>query len=288
MSDKQADGEERIDYDALSATVKVPPLGNAARQLLALSDDAGFDARILSVIAQSDPIHLVRILALANASTRGLARPARTADEAIQVIGTRDARAAMLALALAGSFPLTADAAPLRTWLLAHSVNLALTARRVAAFLELPRARATHLLMASLFDPLGVLAALGVSSSMCADLLAALRATVAGASLETAAAWPRNLPLLEGYWRLSATIARRWSAQAQVIDILESRWSPEGGEQDLRDASLLWLIQELLWRRHRATPDITDLLAQPNPLDEHTRARLASGDASELAFARAG
>lgn len=288
MPDKHADSEGRIDYVALGAKVRVPPLGNAARQLLALSDDTGFDARILSVIAQSDPIHLVRVLALANASTRGLARPARTADEAIQVIGTRDARAAMLALALAGSFPLTADAAPLRTWLLTHSVNLALTARRVASFLDLPRTRAAHLLMAALFDPLGVYAALGISSTMRTSLLAALRATVPGASPETAAAWPRDLPLLDGYWMLSATIARLWSAQPQVTDILESRWSPEGGGEDIRDASLLWLIQELLWRRHRGVPDITDLLAHPNPLDEHTRARLASGSASELAFAHAG
>ena len=94
MQAQESRGDAPIDFAAIGGEARLPPLGDAARQLLALSDDEDFDARVLSVIAQDDPVHLARLVSLANAAARGLTRPARTADEAIRVIGTRDARAA--------------------------------------------------------------------------------------------------------------------------------------------------------------------------------------------------
>lgn len=275
-------GGGAIDYGAIVLSGQLPPLGNAARQLLGLSEEETEDARVLNLIAQRDPVHLGRLLALANSSSRGLSRPVITSDDAIRVIGTRDAHAAMVAIAMATSFPARDDSAAVRRWLQRHSVNLVLTARRVGSFLGLEKSRMAMLVMAALFDPLGVHAAISLEHPQRAALLEALQGAT-GAS----ARWPDELPELSGYWRLSAIVARAWSAPDEVALLLESRW--DGGDPHgcSDDSSLLWLCHQLLARSLAGEKSMDWLARAPHPLSEGVAAKLASDRASELAFSGA-
>lgn len=274
-------GDAPIDFAAIGGEAKLPPLGDAARQLLALSDDEDFDARVLSVIAQDDPVHLARLVSLANAAARGLTRPALTADEAIRVIGTRDARAAMLALALAATFAGGADTVALRMRLVVHAVNLVLSARRVSSFLALDRTRAATLQMAALFDPLGIHAALVLPHRQRDRLVDALRVDPPGVT------WPHGVAVLDGYWLASAAIARGWRVGDEVVTAIASRWSAQRGVEAGLDAALLWLTHELLARRLRGERECAGLLAAPHPLPPEVAAQLASERAADLAYSEA-
>jgi len=279
LADPASQAVDAVDYGAIAADATLPPLGDVARRLLSLSDDEAHDARLLALIAQRDPVHLARLLALANGAARGLSRRVTTADEAIQVVGTRDAHAAMLSLALAASFPGGEDRGALRPWLLRHSVNLALTVRRVVSFLALDDDRAATLLMAALFDPLGVHAALVVDHPHRRMLLDAVRAHASAHAW-----WPGDLPQLQGYRRLSAAVARRWGALPEVVVLLEAPWRPLPGQLPA-DAALLWLCHRLLASRLQGDGDFAALLAEPHALPSDVVARLSAERPFELAFA---
>lgn len=266
-------------YDAIRPPAVLPPLGNASRHVIELAPKERGDARVLALIAQRDPVHLVRLLVQANGAGSRFARPALTAEEAIGALGTDVAYEMMRAAASSATFTEQDGTASIRPWMMRHGINLSLTARRVAAALRLDGARLAELWIAALFDVLGVYAALASRASPRDPLILALNSDAA-----TRAAWPRRQRHLDGYWRLSASLAKQWGASEGVAATILAAGSDGADHPGSPNGAALWLSHELLAVRARATSAPQELGAVPAPLATPEIDRLAAARPLELAF----
>lgn len=192
---------------------RLPPMGNGARQLLAFDADEMEDPRLLALVAQKDPIHLGRLLSLANSAThaRGGA-PIVSADQAVRRIGTRESYVTLLACATAASFSGQDDANGQRRYLLNYTVSVCLTAKKLANWLKLDDHRAGRLALGCLLVPTGLYAGLLARQSPVSGRFARCLAEMnGGADL-------RQRTALAGFASLSALVATQWSAPPAIRD----------------------------------------------------------------------
>lgn len=215
---------------------EIPPLGNAARQLLALSEKERHDARLLTLLAQKDPVYLARLLTAADTAKADIC----TVEEAIRVLGARKAYALMRAAADTVSYPAHDRTAPARQHLLTLSVSLTLTARRLGSALHLPARASMELVLAALLDVLGVYALL-VFEHPGREALEAYLLELAARRQPLA----RTAPELAGWGAMSRQLARRWGARTEVIATLHSLSEPTPAPASL-PARALALAYELV------------------------------------------
>lgn len=221
---------------SVELTGELPPLGNAARQLLTLSDKERQDARLLALIAQKDPVYLTRLLVCANTDTVS----AHSAEEAIRRLGANRAYALMHASAQAVEYVCHDRMAPARQYLLMHAVSLSLTVRRLAALLHLDSKETTAVTLAAFLDILGMYALLVFEHPQ--------RTALETELLEHAVQrkpLPRTEPWLANYAEASAQLARRWGAAVQVSSILRAASGPLEAPASI-SVRILALAQELV------------------------------------------
>jgi hypothetical protein len=239
-------------------------LGNAARQLLALTDREQRDPRLLALIAQKDPVYLARLLTAANGRSAA-AEGAHTVDEAIRALGVNEAYALMRTSAA-------------RQYLLMLSVSLSLTTRRLSALLRMSAQAAMDATLAAFLDILGVYALLVHEHAHRATLetellgLAAQRAPL-----------PREAPWLAGYTAVSVQLAQRWGARpavaATVQAVVGSLQAPASME-----TRVLALAHELVAAKLANTAPESASFASSLLLEPVLAEHAGSGRALELAF----
>jgi HD-like signal output (HDOD) protein len=259
---------------SVELTGELPPLGNAARQLLTLSDKERQDVRLLALIAQKDPVYLTRLLACVNAE----ATSAHSADEAIRRMGADRAYALMHASAQAVEYVSHDRTAPMRQYLLMQAVSLSLTVRRLAALLHLGSEDTTAVTLAAFLDVLGIYALLVFEHPGRAALEAGL--------LEHAAQrkpLPRTEPWLANYLATSMQLAQRWGAPRPVCDILRTVANSLQTPASM-PVRILALAQELVAAKLAdgttgAGPFASSLLLEPELADH-----VGHGRELELAF----
>lgn len=266
-------------FETIDGREILPSLGNAPHQVIALTRKEQQDSRLLSLIAQRDPVHLARLLSLANGANSRRARPALNAQDAIDAIGVDVAYAAMKSVASASEAACRDDTGVIRQWMLRYSVNLALTTRRVAAAARLDGRRFSDVCIAALFDILGVHAALATRHPARDRLCEALRADA-----QASARWPREADYLRGYWQLSASIARRWGAGEGVAAAIVGAGTGGLEAAGSMDGALLWMCHELLGMRAWGDSGGLNLADLPAGVATTEVTRLAALRPIELAF----
>lgn len=199
---------------------KLPPLGNGAKQLLAFKDDDREDPRLLSLVAQKDPVHLGRILSLANSAAYfypGV--PVTTAESAVRRLGVRDTYAVLLACAMSASFPEQVNLRVQRRYLLNYTVSVCLTAKKLATWLRIDESRSAYLNLGALLTSAGLYAGMLAGGSVADRFKTQLANMHESADL-------RKQPMLQGFCLLSEQVARRWKAPEPVLEALHDSAKP--------------------------------------------------------------
>ena len=202
----------------------LPPLSEGARELLALDASKQMDSRVLSLIAQKDPVQVTKLLILANSAAFGRHTLAvSTVPEAIRVIGAKNAYSTMTAIAMANSFASLKVSGAIKSFILSQALSASLTARKVASRLDLDEQSVSTLVMGSLFLPLGLYLALMSNMPLANKVANALTAVIASSSRDL-----RGHEDLEGYNQLGQELAKSWDAPHAVIDALRDSKSVNG------------------------------------------------------------
>lgn len=261
----------------MELTRELPPLGNAARQLLALTDKERRDPRLLALLAQKDPVYLARLLAAAN----GRSAPdegAYTVDEAIRALGVNEAYALMRASAQAVEYCAHDRTAPARQYLLMLSVSLSLTTRRLSTLLRMSAQATMAATLAAFLDMLGVYALLVHEHAHRARVetellgLAAQRAPL-----------PREAPWLAGYTAVSVQLAQRWGARPEVAATVQAVIGSLETPASMQ-TRVLALAHELVAAKLANTAPESASFASSLLLEPELAEHAGSGRALELAF----
>lgn len=216
---------------------KLPPMGNGAKQLLAFKDEDREDPRLLALVAQKDPVHLGRVLSLANSAAYYMpGTPVTTAEAAVRRLGVRDTYAVLLACAMSASFPEQVDLRPQRRYLLNYTVSVCLTAKKLATWLRIDDMRSAYLSLGALLTTSGLYAGLLAGGSVAERFRNALAEIGTSADL-------RKQPALQGFCLLSEQVARSWKAPVEVLEAL--RDSAENGPKT-NDGMLLATVEALV------------------------------------------
>jgi HD-like signal output (HDOD) protein len=207
--------------------VAIPALPVSVAMLTALPEKSRHDNRILALMAQKDPVFLTRLLSLAAQPeyTRGK-RYARNAEDAVELIGAASALDAMLEIADISPRSASSDKSSrmAQQFVLRRCLAYALTARRLAAYLELDNASASRLLLAALLDNLGLAVAIHADCDESAVIRRALAERDDGAN--SADYILRQSSLLGDYGLLAVQLGRTWQVPHDILDILESSKNP--------------------------------------------------------------
>jgi HD-like signal output (HDOD) protein len=239
MSDNDAstptDVQALLDNEAFAR--RLPPMGNGARQFLALKDEEREDPRLLSLLTQKDPVYLGQVLSLANSALFYMpGGSVSTADAAIRRIGVRDTYDVLLACAMATSFPEQTNFRPQRRYLLNYTVSVCLTSKKFAAWLRLDADKATNLMLGSLLSVSGLFAGLLAGGSVSERFGRVLGDMGSNANL-------RERPELKGFCLLSQKVARLWTCPPHICDaIADSGAARPAGP----DSALLATVESLV------------------------------------------
>jgi|GEM_PF-6045990 len=203
--------------------VAIPALPVSVAMLTTLPEKSLSDTRVLTLLAQKDPVFLTRLLSLAMQPevTRGK-RYACNAEDAIEMIGASNALAAMLEITNdKQSTPVHNVRHLAEKFVLRRCLAYALTARRLAAYLELDSASTAQLLLAALLDNLSLYVAIHAdcSESIVIQRELAKRDDNIGYIL-------RHSPPLADYSLLAIQLGRAWHVPIDILDILESTKNP--------------------------------------------------------------
>ncbi len=194
--------------------LKLPPMGNGARQLMSLKDTEQEDPRLLALVSQKDPVYLGQLLSLANSAAYMYpGPPVTTAEAAVRRIGVRAVYGVLLACALVASFPEKENFRQQRRVLLNYAVSTCLTAKRLSSWLQLDDTVAGHLNLGSLLSVAGLFAGLLSEGTVAQRFAPALGPEQEGANL-------RERPALQGFCALSAHVAKLWGAPAALCEAL--------------------------------------------------------------------
>lgn len=238
--------------DALASiqwtTESIPPLGDAARRLLELTEDDRGDVRLLGLIAQQDPVLLGRVLSHAN-SAAVLPPGARTItsiDAAIRALGAAQTFATLFSTAITSSLLGNVDLGDIRRYLIKNSFIRWNTARSLSRFLSLCDEQASVLQLASLLEPLGIYAALLQEDPVADKVRCAIEDAIRNRLAPCSPAWG-----LEGYACVSAKIAAVWGTPERIVRAIYST--------DTEDGRLVQAVDQLLRAKVRGGSQISAL-----------------------------
>lgn len=223
-----------------SFAANLPPMGNGAKQLLAFKVDDQEDPRLLALVAQKDPVHLGRILSLANSAAHYMpGTPITTAEAAVRRLGVRDTYLVLVACAMSASFPEQPDMRVQRRNLLNYTVSVCLTAKKLATWLRVDETRAAYLSLGALLTCTGLYAGMLAGGPVADRFKLGLADKSAGADF-------RMQSSLKGFYFLSEQVARNWHAPKEVLAALRDL----GGETPKTDSgSLLGTVEALVYAK---------------------------------------
>ena len=204
------------DLDSQSKNLVIPPLSDALRTLLALSDTDRLNIRVLELICLKDPGAVARIIAYAtNAAQMGASNAknsgkSRTLAESLTLIGSAAACDLLLGMWGVETLPVPAKLLAARNALAKHIFMMLTTARRIVLHAGVADQVPTdELMLLVLVDRLSLAMALMSQSDE------ALQEAVAKAITEGHHAFHR-IPEVAAAFHVSRSITRAWKLSTHL------------------------------------------------------------------------
>ncbi|KWU26361.1 HDOD domain-containing protein [Burkholderia cenocepacia] len=255
----------------------IPPLSDALRRLLTLSEKDRQDIRVLELICLKDPGAVARIVAYAtNAAQMGAngsknAGKTRSLSEALSLVGSSTVCDLLLGMWGVETLPVPENLQAARNALAKHMLQMLTTARRVVQFAgvadQVPN---DELMLLILVDRLSLALALTAEADK------ELQENVAAAIIEGRHAFHR-IPEVASAFHVSRSITRAWNLSGHLDGYLATLDHWQAFERNLLPAVSVVLCAEAALEA-RFNPEMEALVREEMPkVDEVARALVKRG-----------
>jgi len=258
--------------------IAIPPLSDALRTLLALSESDRLNIRVLELICLKDPGAVARIIAYAtsaaqlamNAGARASAK-SRTLSESLTLIGSTTACDLLLGMWGVESMPVPPELISARNALAKHIFMMLVTARRIVLHAAVgDQVPGDELMLLILVDRLSL------AMALTSDADPELQESVADAIMQGRHAFHR-VPEIAGAFHVSRSITKAWALSSHLDGYLTTLDHWQAFEKSLVPAVSVVLCAEAALEA-AYHPEAEDLVRKELPqVDNVARALVMRG-----------